>query len=115
MKAMEIEPVGMNVRGIEPTEMKARGTEAMGMEVEEIEVMAKDTMPTTTAQTQISGLSTIGDISETWPTMRDIKMNTLAMREKHRCQVWGVNLSLRSGTTSMLGECNHLLGWPSPR
>ena len=84
-KAKEIEPVGMKVRGIELAEMKARGTEAMGMEVEEIEVMAKDTMPSTAAQTQIGRMSTIGDISETWPTVRDIKMKTLAMRGKHRC------------------------------
>ena len=75
----------MKDRGIEPTEMKVRETEALGLEGEEIEAMAKDTVSTIASQTQIGRLSIIGDISETWPTMRDIKMNTLTMRDKHRC------------------------------
>ena len=114
MKAREIEPAEMKERGIEPAEIKVRETEAMGLAVEETEAMAKDTVPTTTAQTQICHLFTIGGTLETWLTVGDIKTNTLAMREKHRCQVQGVNSSLRSGTTSRLGECNHLPGWPSP-
>ena len=103
MKAREIKPAEMNAREIEPVEMKVRETEAKGMEVGEIEAMEKDTMLPTTIKNKIGHLSTIGDISEIWPTMRDIKMNTLAMGEKHRREERGVNLSLRSGTTSILG------------
>ena len=110
----EIEAEGMKAREIESEEMKARGIEAEGIEVGEIEVVAKDTMPPTTIKIKIGHLSTIGDISEIWPTVRVIKMNTLAMGEKHLRQAQGVNLNLRSGTMSMPGGCNHFLGWPSP-
>ena len=103
MKAREIEPTKMEAREIEPAEMKVRGTEAKGMDVGEIEAVAKDTVLSTAVKTRIGHLYTIGDISEIWSTMRDIKMNTLAMGEKHLPQAQGVNLNMRSGTTSMPG------------
>ena len=114
LKVREIELAKMKAREIEPAGMKVREIDVVGPEVEEIEAEAKDTVPTTDAQTQIGRLSTIGDFLETLLTVRDIQMNTLAMRGKHRCQVWGVNPSMILDTTSRLGEFNHLLGWPSP-
>ena len=106
-KVREIEAKGMKATEIEPSETKAREIEPAGLEVEEIEAEAKETVPTTVTQSQIGRLSTTGDILETFPIVRDIKMNTLTMREEHRYQVRGVNLSLSLGITSELGGCNH--------
>ena len=107
MKVGEIELAEMKAKEIELAEMKVKEIEAVGLEVEEIEAEAKETVPTTITQTQIGLLSTNGDILETFPTVRDIKMNTLAMREEHRYQVREVNLSLSLDITSGLGGCNH--------
>ena len=107
MKAGEIELAEMKVKEIELAEMKVKEIEAVGLEVGEIEAKAKETMPTTVTLTQIGLLSTTGDILETFLTIGDIKTNTPAMSQKHRCQVREVNLSLSLGTTSRLGGCNH--------